>query len=104
GFQINQPTKNQVLVDRLSVWRQTHELVFTAVHLEAAVIGESGIQKAQRMRKRQMVGQADVAAGTGSEASGAPFPHPVQGENGCFFERTREESARRVTFMMTQKN
>ena len=50
------------------------------------------------------MGQADRVAGPGPEASGAPFAHAVQGENGRFFEGTGKEGARCMTFMMIEKN
>ncbi len=56
---------DQVLVDRLpvdgpAVGGQAHQLVFAAVDLEAAVIGESRVEQPERMRELEMVRQRRI--------------------------------------------
>ena len=62
GLQVDQALEDQVPVDRPAVGGQAHQLVFTAVDLEAAVVGERRIQQAQRVGKRDVVDQADTVA------------------------------------------
>ena len=68
-FQVQEPLENQVLVDRLAVGGQAHDLVFAAVDAEAGVIGECGVQQAEGMREADFVGQFDPVA--------APVPKQV---------------------------
>ena len=49
--QINQMLKNPLDIFRLAIRRQTHQLVLTGIDLEPGVIGEGGIQQAERVRE-----------------------------------------------------
>ena len=51
---------DRVGIDGLAIRCQAHQLVFAVVHLKAAVGGEGRVQQAQRMRKREVMRQADA--------------------------------------------
>ena len=62
GLEVDQALEDQVLVDRPAVGGQAHQLVFAAVDLEAAVIGERRIEQAERVRETR----CGRSAGSGS--------------------------------------
>ena len=62
GLHVDQVLVDGFLVHRAPVRSEPHEFVFTAVDLEPAVVGERRVQKAERMRKREVVRQPDVVA------------------------------------------
>ena len=74
--------QNEIAVHWLAKGSQAHQLVFAAVHLEAAVRGEGGVEQAERMRKLEVVGQLDAIASAHSHSRGAPFADAVERENG----------------------
>ena len=96
--------ENQVLVDGLAVRRQAHQLVLAAVDLEAAVVGDGGIQQPQRMRKLNLTRQLDAIAAADAEGRGAPFADAIQRQNRRLLERAREEGAGGVAFVMVGEN
>ena len=60
GPQVDQVLANQVGVDGLAVGRQAHQLVFAAVDLEPAIIGERRVKQAERVGKRQLRATAAI--------------------------------------------
>ena len=79
--------ENRVPVDRLAVGGQAHQLVFAAVDLEAAVIGERRVEQAQGMREiADDASASSLLPAPVPKAGGAPFADAVQGEDGRFLE------------------
>ena len=58
GLEVDEPLEDQVAVDRAAVGRQAHQLVLAAVDLEAAIVGERGIEQTQRVRECDVVRSA----------------------------------------------
>src|SRR5262249_39926306 len=100
GLDVDQMLFDQIAILRCAVGCQTHQLVLTAAHLEAAVIRERGVQKAERVRKLQMLGECDRIARAEAHRRRAPLADAVKGENCSLLKRTRVESTRRMTFVM----
>ena len=89
---------------RPAIGRQTHELVFAAVDLEPAVIGERGIQQPQRMGKLQFAQQPDTVAFAIADGRRAPFAHAVEREDCRCVKRAGKECARGVALVMFREN
>src|SRR5205807_42428 len=75
-----------------------------AVHFEAAIISECGIEQAERMGKAQLMSETDLVAGPNPKASRAPFADAVEREDGGFIERTGEEGTGGVAFVMIEED
>src|SRR5207302_1451333 len=71
-----------------------------AIDLEAAVIGESRIQQAERVWELQMVREANAIAAARAAGRGRPFADAVERKDGGLLERAGEEGAGGVAFMM----
>src|SRR6266852_4164816 len=96
GFEIDEVLVNRLLVEWPAVRRQTHQLVFTTVYFEAAVIGEGGVKQTQRVGELQVMCQADLVAFANPVSGRAPFAHAVKSEDRGFFKRARKEGAGRM--------
>ena len=66
----------------VAVGGQPHELVFAAVDLEAAVVGEGRIEQAQGVGKLELPQDGELPAPAEADGGGGPFPHPVHREDG----------------------
>ena len=99
-LEVDQVLEDQVLVDRLAVGGQAHDLVFAAVDAKAGIVGEGRVEQAQRMREADLVGQFDAVAAADAEAGGRPFAHAVDGEDRRLVEGRREEGAGGVRFVV----
>ena len=97
---LHQLLEDQVDVLGIAVRRETHELVFAGVHLEARVVGEGGIQHADGVRVAKLSRQLDPVPPADPDGAGRPFPDAVECEDGRLVERRREERARRVRLVM----
>ena len=104
GLQVDQVLEDRVLVDRLPIRRQTHQLVLAAVDREAAVIRERRVQQPDRMRKLQMVRELDLVARAAAVRRRAPLADAVQSQNRRLVERAGKERAGRVAFVVIQKD
>ena len=100
GLQIDKMIKNLVDVFRLAIRRQSHDLVFAGVDLEAGVIGKRGIQQTNRMRKVDLAGDVQSIAVTDTGRGCRPFADPVERQNGGFLERRRKERRSSVALMV----
>ena len=100
GFEVHQMLEDQVPVDRLPVRGQTHQLVFAAVDLEAAIVGKRRIQQAQRVGERDVVDQADAIPFADTVGGRAPLADPVQGHDRRPVEGAREKRAGGMALMM----
>ena len=100
GLDVDQMLRDQVPVDRAAVRRQSHQLVLAAVHLEAAVVGECGVQQPERMRKLQLACQRDLVAPPDAQRRRAPLADAVEGQDRGLVERARKERARGVALVM----
>src|SRR5205085_10633014 len=85
---------------RPAIRRQAHELVFAVVHLEAAIVGERGVEQSQRVRKIDAVRELDLVSFADAERRRAPFADAVEREDGGLVERAWKEGAGRMTLMM----
>ena len=56
------------------------------------------------MRKALLVSELDFVSRSRTDRRGGPFPNSINGEDRRLFERTREERARRVRFVMFEKH
>ena len=104
GFQIHQVTPDQVGLHGRAIRCKAHELVFAAVDLESAVVGERGVEQTERMGKLQLVKQANPVPVTHTQRGRAPFAHAVNGEDRRRFERAGEERAGGMAFVVFGKN
>ena len=52
------------------------------------------------MGKADFIGQFQAIATTGSQATGRPFPYPIDGQDGRFFKGGRKKRAGGVRFVM----
>ena len=58
---------------RLAIGREPHHLVFAGVHLEAGVIGEGGVQQAERVREMNLLDDLEVVAVADARAKWWPI-------------------------------
>ena len=100
GLEVDQVLRDQVVVDGPAVGREAHQLVFAAVDLEAAVVGERGIEQPERVRKLQLLRQLDLVAAPDAQRRRAPLADAVERQDGRFVERAREKRARRVALVV----
>ena len=91
---------NQVNVFRLAIRRKPHDLVFAGIDLESSVIGERGIEQAERMRKFDVGQQFKGIALADAVAGSRPFAHAVNRQNRGFLKRRRKKRGRGVRFVM----
>ena len=98
--QLEQMTRDQILVERPAVRRESHQFVFAAVHLEAAVIRERRIQKTERVRELDVTVQLDPVAAADAERGRAPLADAVERQDRRFLERTRKKGAGGVALVM----
>ena len=54
-LQIDEVVQNELCEPRLPVGRETHQLVFARIDAKAGEVGEGGVEKAERMRKVQLL-------------------------------------------------
>ena len=99
-LQVDQVLEDQVLIDGLSVRGQAHQLVFAAVDLETAVVGERRIEQPQRMRELQLPQQPQLVAFADAERRRAPLAHAVNGQDGGPLEGAGKESAGGMAFVV----
>src|SRR5690606_19123288 len=50
-LEVEKVLQNCVVISRLTVGRETHQLIFARVDLEAGEVGECGVQQSKRVRK-----------------------------------------------------
>src|SRR5262249_53996072 len=100
GLEVDESGEDRVLMNRLAVRRQTHQLILAAVHLEPAVVREGRVKQAKRMRKLEMMRQPNPVPGADAERRRAPLAHAVERQNRGLVERAGKERARGVTLMM----
>ncbi len=96
---------DEVILDGLdvpgfAVRRESHQLVFARVHLEAGEVGERGIQESKRVRKPQFAEDVELVAAADADRRGGPFADAVDRHHRRFFERRRIERRRRVRLVM----
>ena len=82
-----------VLVDGPAVRRQPHQLVFAAVDLEPAVVGEGRVEQPERVRKLHLLRQLDRVAAADADRGRRPLADAVERQDGGLVERAREERA-----------
>ena len=104
GLRSTRCSQDQVLVDGLAVRGQPHQLVFAAVDLEAAVVGEGRIEQAQRVREPQLVRQPDRCRRRCRTRRGAPLADAVEGEDRRLLERAGEEGAGGVALVVVEED
>ncbi len=96
GLEVHQVLADRLRVHRLAVGGESHELVLAGVDLEAAVVGERGVEQAERVREPQLGVEADPVAAPDALRRGRPLPDAVEGEDRRLLERRGEERARGV--------
>ncbi|OQA55636.1 MAG: hypothetical protein BWY42_01390 [Candidatus Omnitrophica bacterium ADurb.Bin277] len=102
-FQVDQLFQDQVPVDRLAVGSEPHDLVFAGIDPETRVVGERGIEKAERVREPYFGMDLDRIPFSRSEARGRPFSDAVHRDKSRLLEWRREKSGRGVRLMMLGK-
>ena len=85
---------------RLAVRRESHQLVFAGVHLEAGEVGERGIQQSERVREPQLAEDVELVAAADADRRGGPFADAVDRQHRRLLERRRIERRRRVRLVM----
>jgi hypothetical protein len=99
-FEIQQFRHNFIIVDRLAVRSQPHQLVLARINAETDKIGERRIEQPQRMRKSQLLQHLDAVFFTDADARRRPFPHAVHRQNGRFLKGRGQKSGGRVRLVM----
>ena len=102
-FKIDNLLENFPLELGLAIGRQAHDLVFARVDPETEVIGESGIEQAERMGKMLLSQHFDAIAGATANAGGSPFTNAIDGEDGGFIERRWKKSGGSMGLVMLGK-
>ena len=100
GPEIDQMLRDEVAIDRPAVRREAHQLVFAAVHLEAAVVRERGVQETERVGELELAREGDPVAAAHAHRRRRPFADAVEREDGRFVERAGEERARGVALVV----
>src|SRR5262245_9979539 len=91
---------DQIDVLWLAIGSQTHDLVFAGVDLEARIVGEGGIEQAERVGPLKLLVDLDVVPAPDAHRCGCPLADAVDREDGRFLERRRKERARGVRLVM----
>ncbi len=89
---------------RLPVRRQPHHLVLVAVSVEPQVLGDGGVEKAQRMRKRHLAVHVDAVPAAGAPHAAGEVAQPVQRKQRRLLERRDEEARREVGAMVLDED
>ena len=76
-FKIDEMLEDQIAIDRFAIGGEPHQLVFAAVDLEAAVVGERRVEQSEGVGKLEVMSQSQFVAGRLSEAGGAPLADAV---------------------------
>ena len=95
-FHVDQVLEDLVLVPGLAVRGEPHHLVFARVDLEAGVVGESGVQEAERVREMDLLLDFQAVAPADRRRGRRPLAHAVHGEHDGLVKRRREKRARRM--------
>ena len=82
---------NTVNIRRLSVWSESHQLVFTGIDSEAGVVGERRIEQAQGMGELKLVRQLDSIASARSPTRGGPLADAGEREDRGLLEGRGQE-------------
>src|SRR5207244_7780450 len=101
--QVDEVREDRAGVNGRAVGGQPHELVFTAVDLEPAVVGEGGVEESQGVREVKVLLQFELVASPDAPGRSRPLADSVEGEDGRLVERAREERARRMALMVIHK-
>src|SRR4051794_26575635 len=96
----NELVENQRGVFRLAIRRQSHQFVFAAIDLEAAVVGEGRIEQPQRVGKTHLLSELDLITSANAPSGGGPFADAVDRQNRGLVIRRWKEGAGCVRQMM----
>jgi len=88
-FYINEAA-HLVSVPRLSVWGETHHLVFGAIYLEAEVVGEGRVEEAERIGEADFLREAELRSFPIPDGCRRPFTHPVDRDDRGIWEARAE--------------
>ena len=99
-LQVDQVVEYGLHVFWLAVGRETHQLVFAGVHLEAGVEGEGRVEQPQGVREVYLPRHLQIVAVADGDGGGGPFANPVQGQDHGVAEGRGVECARRVRLMV----
>src|SRR5206468_1808166 len=72
---LNQVLINEVHILGLTVRGEPHHFVLPGIHLEASIVGKCTVEKTERMREPNLLGESDLVALTISQGSCCPFAH-----------------------------
>ena len=103
-LEIDQLRQDQVAKDRFAVGGETHHFVFPGVDPKTEVVGEGGVEQAERMRETQIGQQLDPVPFPAADACRRPFPHPIDRQHRRVFEGRREKRGGGVGFVMLREN
>src|SRR5579871_221098 len=95
-LQVDQMVVDEAGEPGLSVGRKPHELVLAGIDLEAGVIREGRVEKAEGMREMNLTLDLDARAAPDGHRGRRPLADAVHRENGRFLERRGEERAGRM--------
>src|SRR5690606_20059546 len=87
---------------RLAIGSQRHDLVFIRRMKKAEVAGEILVQKAQRMRQKDLLEPSVLPASEMPVAGGGALATPVHRQHCRFFEGSSEEGAGLMTKVVLQ--
>ena len=100
---VDQLVENRLREARPAIRRKAHDLVLAGIDLEPGVIGEGGIEQAERMRKLDLAIERDGPAASHARRCRRPLADPVHGQDRRFREWRRIEGARRMALVMFGK-
>ena len=100
GLDVHQVVVDLPNVAGRSIRGQAHHLVLRRIHLEAGVIGDSGIQQPEGVREMNLPRDADAGAASDAGRGGGPFADAIHGKNHGLVEGRGIEGAGGVTHVM----
>src|SRR6185503_1932467 len=83
----------ELLRSRISIGRQSHQLVFSGIDLESTVISKAAVQQSQGVWESYLLQYPYIFSLSGADRSSRPFPYSVDGQDGGLLIRRDIKSA-----------
>ena len=82
--EVDQLIKDYVFEPRFAIGRKAHDLIFAAIDPKSSVIGEGGIQQADRVREIDLFNGFKLAPASDGDRCRRPFPDPIKRQDDRF--------------------
>jgi hypothetical protein len=90
--QVNQMVQDQIDEAGLAIRRESHQLVFAGIYLQAAMVRERAIEQSERMRVVDLGDRSHFGAGPVGDRGGRPLAHSIHNHDRGVAEWRRIES------------